>query len=232
MDLAVIIITSAIVGSRALYVVAHLEEFRRHWLDAISPFQSSGEIGLAGLTMLGGVILAFVSGFIYIKAKKLDFLKLADVIIPAVGLGIFITRIGCFLNGCCFGLPGHDHTCVIFPSNSAAGSTFPQTPLIPTQLYSSLYGLIIFVLLLLAERRQKFDGLMLYLFFILYGIARFVIDFFRYYENSMILFEIGAKGISVNQGISLVFVLLGVYLLARARIAHGRARRTTAETAR
>ena len=226
MDLAVIIIISAIVGSRALYVIAHTEEFRGHWLDTISPFQSSGEIGIAGLTMLGGVILAFISGYIYIKVKKLDFLKLADVILPSVGLGIFITRIGCFLNGCCFGLPGHDHLCLVFPSNSAAGSVFPQTPLIPTQLYSSLYGLIIFAALLLAEKKQKFDGQLLFLFFILYGIARFVIDFFRYYETSMILFKIGEKGISVNQGISLVFVLLGIFLLVRAYARHSKAETT------
>ncbi len=215
MDLSVILIISAIVGSRFLYVIYHPEEFRGHWIDAISPFQSDGTIGMGGLTLLGGVILCFISALVFLKVKKLSFLKIADVVIPSVGLGIFLTRIGCFLNGCCFGLPcqAHDHFCFVFPSNSAAGFTFPNTPLIPAQLYSSLYGLIILGILLYAERWKKFDGFLLYLFLILYGIARFTIDFFRYYESSMIIFMIGDKGISLNQGISLVFVLFGIVLL-------------------
>ena len=215
MDLSVILIISAIVGSRLLYVLYHLEEFKGHWLDAISPFQSDGTIGLGGLTLLGGVILCFISAIIYLRIKKLPFLVFADIIIPSVGLGIMITRIGCYLNGCCFGLECHDHSslCVVFPPDSAAGAMFPGKPLIPTQLYSSFYGLLIFAILLYVERWKKFDGFLLYIFFILYGISRFVIDFFRYYESSMIIFYMGSKGISLNQGISLIFILLGIVLL-------------------
>ncbi len=215
MDLSVIIIISAILGSRLLYVLFHLEEFRGHWLDTINPFQSNGQIGIAGLTLLGGVLLSFLSSFIYLKAKKLPFLKFADTVIPAVGLGIFLTRIGCYLNGCCFGLPCDPHWGVVFPPNSAAGSLFQGTHLIPAQLYSSAYGLIIFVALLYLERWQKFDGYLLYIFFILYGIARFTIDFFRYYESSMVILTIAGKGISLNQGISLAFMVLGIVMLVR-----------------
>jgi len=213
MDLSVIIIISAIVGSRLLYVLFHLDEFRGHWLDTVNPFQSNGQIGIAGLTLLGGVLLSFISSAIYLKVKKLPFLKFADTVIPAVGLGIFLTRIGCYLNGCCFGLPCHSHLCVVFPPNSAAGSIFQGTPIIPTQLYSSAYGLVIFGLLLFFERWQKFDGFLFYLFLIFYGIARFTIDFFRYYESSMVIMTIGNKGISLNQGISLLFVAIGVFML-------------------
>lgn len=214
MDLSVIILISAIVGSRFLYVVAHLDEFRGHWLDTINPFQSSGQIGLAGLTLLGGVILSFISSFVYLRQKKLPFLRFADVVIPSVGLGIFLTRIGCFLNGCCYGLPcEHGHLCVTFPADSAAGSVFPGVPLIPTQLYSSLYGLIIFVALLAMDRKKHFEGYLFYWFLILYGISRFIIDIFRYYESSMVLFKIGGLGLSVNQGISILFVIAGIVAL-------------------
>ena len=215
MDLSVILIISAILGSRLLYVLFHLDEFRGHWLDTINPFQSNGQIGIAGLTVLGGVILCFISAIIYLKAKKLSFYKFADVLMPAVGFGIFLTRIGCFLNGCCFGLPceGGGHFCVVFPYNSAAGSQFHDVPLIPTQLYSSLYGLIIFMTLLLVERWKKFDGFLLAIFLVMYGIARFIIDIFRYYEDSMVILALGERGISLNQGISLIFVLFGIILL-------------------
>jgi phosphatidylglycerol:prolipoprotein diacylglycerol transferase len=116
MDLSVIILISSIVGSRLMYVVFHLDEFRGRWLDTINPFQSDGQIGLAGLTLLGGVLLAFISSYLFLRHRKLSFLKFADVVMPSVGLGIFLTRIGCFLNGCCFGLPcEHGHGwCVLF----------------------------------------------------------------------------------------------------------------------
>lgn len=215
MDLSVVIIISAIVGSRLLYVLFHLDEFRGHWLDTINPFQSSGQIGIAGLTMLGGVILAFISSILYIRRKKLPLLPLADTIMPAVAFGIFLTRIGCHLNGCCYGLPCHGPLCVVFPPESAAGSAFQGVPLVPTQLISSGYGLLIFASLLLAERFSKRSGLTLYLFLILYGFARFVIDFFRYYESSMVLIEVGGTAISLNQGISLLFIAAGIVMLVR-----------------
>ncbi len=216
LDLSVLIIISAIVGSRLLYVLFHLDEFRGRWLDTINPVQSDGQIGIAGLILLGGIILSFISSFIYLRVKKLSFLKFADIVIPSVGLGIFLTRIGCYLNGCCFGLPCEEHStfCSTFPPNSAAGSHFPGVALIPTQLYSSLYGLIIFGALLVLERWKKFDGFLFLWFLILYGLSRFIIDFFRYYEDSMVLLSLNGSYISLNQGISLLFVAAGILALA------------------
>lgn len=216
MDLSVILIVSAIVGSRLLYVLFHLDEFKGRWLDTINPFQSSGQIGIAGLTVLGGIILCVISSFIYLRIRKLPFFKFADILMPAVGLGIFLTRIGCYLNGCCYGVPCDEHSlfCVEFPYNSPAGSHFPGMPLVPAQLYSALYGLIIFIGLLVAERYQKFDGFLLALFFILYGIGRFIVDIYRYYEDSMVILSIDAWSMSLNQGISLIMVIVGIiYIL-------------------
>ena len=148
------------------------------------------------------------------KVKKLPILKIADVIIPSVGLGIFITRIGCYFNGCCFGLPCSGAFGVIFPPESVAGDIFPNTHIHPAQLYSSFYGLVIFTLLLIIEKVKKFDGFLLYAFFVFYGVSRFIVDFYRYYESSMVLATIGKQPISVNQGISLAFVVLGLVLMA------------------
>lgn len=209
-DLSVVIVISAILGARFLYVIFHLEEFKGRWLDTINPFQSSGQIGIAGLTMLGGFVAAVIFSILFMKIKKMPLLKVSDIMIPAVGLGIFITRIGCFFNGCCYGLPTESSLGMVFPSESPAGYCFPGQAIHPAQLYSSFYGLIILVLVLFLERYKKYDGFLLYLFFIFYGIARFTVDFFRYYENSMV---IGGLSISVNQGISILMVLLGLILL-------------------
>ena len=213
MDLSVVIIISSIVGSRLLYVLFHLEEFKGHWMDTFNPFQSDGQIGLAGLTVLGGVLLSFITSFIYIRIKKLSFLKLADIFLPSLGLGIFITRIGCYLNGCCFGVPCDPHWGVIFPPESPAGNFYQGIPIIPAQLYSSAYGLFIFISLLVVEKWQKFDGFLFYVFLILYGLSRFTIDMFRYYESSMVILKIGSLSVSLNQGISISFIVFGIVFM-------------------
>lgn len=212
-DLSVLIIIAAILGSRFLYVIYHLDEFRGRWLDTINPFQSNGQIGLAGLTMLGGVVASIIVSFWYLWRKKLPALKIADIMIPSVAMGIFLTRIGCFFNGCCFGKPGHVPWGVKFPESSMAGFIYPDQALHPTQLYSSLYGLLMFALLLLIERRKKFDGELFSWFLVFYGVSRFTVDFYRYYEASMVALRLGDLAFSVNQIISALFILGGGFLL-------------------
>jgi len=212
-DLSVGIVISAILGARFLYVIFHLDEFRGHWWDTVNPFQSSGQVGIAGLTMLGGFIAAVAFSLIYMRLKKLPVLKISDLLVPAVGLGYFITRIGCFLNGCCYGLPTDMPWGMVFPQDSPAGYCYPGQAIHPAQLYSSFYGLVIFGLTLFLERYKKFDGFLLFVFFILYGVSRFTVDLFRYYENSMVMLRLGNFSISVNQGISILLILLGGLLI-------------------
>jgi len=214
MDLSIIVIIASIVGARLLYVLFHLDEFSGHWTDTFNPFQSSGQVGIAGLTMLGGVVLAVASALVYLKMKKLPILRIADVVIPVFFLGEAITRIGCYLNGCCFGTPcEHGLFCVIFPPDSAAGSFYQNVAIHPAQLYSSVYALSMFAVMLLVDRKKQYDGFLFYLFFILYGIGRFVIDFFRYYESSMVVWTIAGTPLSLNQAISISFILLGAVLI-------------------
>jgi len=213
MDLSVVIVVSAILGARFLYVIFHLDEFRGHWLDTINPFQSSGQIGIAGLTMLGGFLAALASSVFYMQWHKLPVLKISDILVPALGLGSFLTRIGCFFNGCCYGTPTNVPWGVIFPPESAAGYHFTNIPIHPAQLYSSFYGLLILVILLIIERWKRYDGFLLYVFLILYGLSRFTVDLFRYYEESMVLFSIGNQPLSVNQGISFLMIIAGLSLI-------------------
>jgi len=216
MDLSLLIVLSAIVGSRALYVFTHLDEFRGRWLDTFSPFQSSGEIGLLGLTMLGGVLLALLTIFIFCKVKKISILKLCDVMVPAFGLGIFLTRIGCFLHGCCFGKPCDLPWGTVFPLISPAGSILQGQHLHPTQLYSSFYGLIILFVILWLDRKPRFDGFLLSVFFMLYGVFRFAVDCLRYYESSVKTSVLGMS-FTINQVISFLMLACGLFLFFRLR---------------
>ncbi|MGB9561489.1 MAG: prolipoprotein diacylglyceryl transferase, partial [bacterium] len=176
-DLSFLIVIASIVGSRFFYVIFHMSEFRGHWLDIISPVQSDGSCGLAGLSMLGGVVLALFVGIGYTAYKKVNIYDVGDSVAPSLGLGLGLGRIGCFLNGCCFGLPAKSGPSVIFPPGSPAGDTFPATPLIPAQLYASALGFIIFIILLLIERILKPQkGVIFGVFLLLYGADRFWLD--------------------------------------------------------
>ena len=211
-DLSLIILIASIAGARFFYVIYHTEEFKGHVWDMINPIQSTGEIGIGGLSMFGGVILAIVCGMIYTYVKKLNVWRIADIIAPSIMLGLGIARIGCFLNGCCFGEPSHGCLAVNFPPDSPAGYFFPGTPLFPIQLVASLKGFLIFGILLVLERFKRFYGFTFWLMLALYSMARFTIDFFRYYEDSMIFARIGSTPITVNQALTVVIFVLSVFM--------------------
>ena len=206
-DLSLVILLAAIIGSRFFYVIYHLEEFEGHWFDIINPFQSTGTVGIAGLSMMGGVVLVIISVIAAIKIWKIPFWRTLDVFAPAFVLGLGITRIGCYLNGCCYGTPTDWFWGVTFPENCAAGWHYPHTDIHPTQLISSIAGFVIFALLIFLERKRRFPGFTFYMMLILYSAFRFVIDFFRYYEPSMVFMSIGNVNISNNQFISFIIIV-------------------------
>jgi len=217
-DLSLIILIAAIVGSRFFYVIRHLEEFKGHPWDMINPIQSSGEIGIGGLSMFGGLILAIIGSIIYLRLKKLNVQKIADVLAPSVMLGLGVARIGCYLNGCCFGLPTQSFLGVIFPPNSPAGYFYPDTPIFPIQLVASLMGFLIFGILLFVEKFKKFDGFTFWLMLAFYSVGRFIIDFFRDYEESMIFARIGEVNFSMNQALTVLIFIISIYMWNHLRL--------------
>jgi len=209
MDLSFIVLIASIVGSRFFYVIYHLDEFSNNLLDIVNPFQG-GTVGIAGLSMMGGIVLALISAVIFLAAKKINPWPLFDAMMPMFALGLGITRIGCFLNGCCYGLPAHDHFGLVFPLESPAGFHYPGVPIIPTQLYSSIAGFVILGIILASERYKKFEGHSFWLTVGLYSIWRFAIDFFRYYEDSMIFTTIGNQSFTENQLLSILLLLISI----------------------
>jgi phosphatidylglycerol---prolipoprotein diacylglyceryl transferase len=216
LDLSVLILIFSLLGARFLYVVTHWGEFAAHPLDVISPFQSNGQIGIAGLVLLGGVIAAFATVFYYSRRRGFAFFAVTDLFIPATALGIAIGRLGCFFNGCCFGLPTSLPWGLVFPSDSLAGSVFPGTCVHPTQIYESLWMLLVFAGLLLWDRRARGLGQLTGLFLLFYGIGRFYIESLRWYEHQMILFQIGAARLTISQVLSAAMILCGAALIARS----------------
>jgi phosphatidylglycerol:prolipoprotein diacylglycerol transferase len=204
LDLIFGVLVSSIVGVRALYVATHATEF--------DPWYRALFIWDGGLTLYGGILAAIVTVWWMCRQRGVPFLTIADVFAPGVILGIGVTRIGCFLAGCCFGRPTTCAVAVHFPAEAPASLAFAGRAVHPTQLYASAAGFAIFGLLLLAERWPSGRGSTFGRFLALYGIARLVEDAFRYYEPSQVLL-----GLSNNQWLSAVLVMAGLLIMIRAR---------------
>ncbi|MEO0078052.1 MAG: prolipoprotein diacylglyceryl transferase [candidate division WOR-3 bacterium] len=197
-DLALWVLVAVVVGSRLFYVAFHWNEFANDLIGIIAFWRG----GLAGLMFYGGFLGGIIAGLIFVRVHRLPVRKLMDAIAPAVMLGEGFTRIGCFLNGCCFGVPTSCPTGVHFPIHSPAGATFPGQAIHPTQLYSSAAGFILFGFALWLERRNLKPGVLSGLLLIVYSLFRFGIDFVRYYEN--------AANFWGNQVVSLALTAVGI----------------------
>jgi len=172
-DTAGDIVFWAIIGgfasARLFYIAINWQDF------IISPWQylfsRSGFVFYPGL--LGGALAVFI----FIKHKKLSLLNTADFLAPAIPLAHSLGRVGCFFFGCCYGKPANCRICLLFPPNSPAGLL--HKPVIPTQLISSFCLLAIFTALVVIRDHKRFKGQVFFSYLILYGIFRFIIEFFR-----------------------------------------------------
>jgi phosphatidylglycerol:prolipoprotein diacylglycerol transferase len=204
MDLGLYILISAIIGSRALYVIYNYQYYLRHPLEIIL-------LTKGGLIFYGGLILALLTGIIFINRRKLHFWRCVDLIAPSLALGQSIGRIGCFLSGCCYGKPTKLFWGVKFPSESLAATHYGSSYLHPTQLYISLVSIGIFAYLNYKLKNRQFLGEVFTLYLILYSIFRFLIEFVRG-DNPLFLFSL-----TISQVISIFLFLMGVFLWYRLK---------------
>ncbi len=217
MDFTVWMMVSALIGARLTYVVTHWSEYAAHPLDAISPIQSDGTIGIAGLVVLGGVLFAIPTAYYFAKRRHIPYFKLTDVMIPSLAFGLGIGRIGCFLNGCCFGLPTELPWGVIFPSTCLAGSVYPHNPIHPTQIYDLLYNFAIGFVLLWWTSKKRFQGELFFLFLGMYGFGRFLVENLRYYPDAGKLFALAGLQFTGSGLVSLAMSATGIYLFIKGR---------------
>ena len=184
------------IGARIFYILLNFKFFLRDPLG----------IGLsrAGFVFYGGVFFGLGAFYILTRKRNLDFLKLADILVLALLLGHAIGRVGCFSYGCCYGKPTSSWIGIKFPPSSPAGSL--GTKVIPTQLISSLALLCIFLVLWSKRKKTSFKGEIFSLYFILYGIFRFIIEFYRGDPRPYL------GKFSIFQIVSLGMIVIGVLL--------------------
>jgi phosphatidylglycerol:prolipoprotein diacylglycerol transferase len=210
------------VGGKLYYVLSSYEEFRGIWARG-----KPGEIVGKGFVFYGSLLTCIPTLRWWLKKRGLPFLPVLDTAILAAPIMLGLGRVGCFLAGCCYG-----HRCdvpwaVHYPERHATQGLAVH----PAPLYETLGCALIFAILWRYVRpRARFDGHVVAAYFVLYGVERFFVEFFR--GDAGRGFVVGGDGLgpgdppaglAVSQMISIPVVVVGVVWLVvglrRARAA-------------
>jgi phosphatidylglycerol---prolipoprotein diacylglyceryl transferase len=205
-----VVLVSSVIGARALYVLEHIQSFRREWGSALAIWQG-------GLTLYGGVVSGTVAGLIAARQLALPMWTVADALTPAFALGTVLGRIGCFLNGCCYGVPTHLPWGVVFPADSFAGLEFGNAPVHPSQLYFALAGAVLFAVVWLVRKRTRVPGVLFWTFVALFALVRIPLDATRAYDSEATLLTLPAFEIKESQVTSLALGLFSTLMVLRLR---------------
>jgi phosphatidylglycerol:prolipoprotein diacylglycerol transferase len=203
LDLVAILIVTGLLGARIFYVFLNLPYFMEHPGEIVKIWEG-------GLVFYGGFFLAAVAGIWFASRRKLRVSKVADCLAPALALGQAIGRLGCFFAGCCYGKPTSVPWAIIFKDPASLAPL--GIDLHPTQIYESIGDLFIAtVLWLQLVRRPDSKGDIFWLYVLLYGVLRFMIEFFRWDDRGPTF-----GGLFPSQVIALVAVLVaGSVLIAK-----------------
>lgn len=174
-DATMWLLAGSILGARTVYVTTYWkQEFAGHGISEIFAVWNGG------LVYYGGLMGATVAGFLYLTWKKLPVWKIADILAPSIALGSVFGRIGCLMNGCCYGRACSLPWAVTYP---AGHETHPfDQPAIavhPTQIYDALLNLFLYLALAWLFRRKRFDGQIFALYLIGYAVFRSIAEIFR-----------------------------------------------------
>lgn len=156
-----------------------------------------------GFVFYGGLIGGILGIYVYSKAFKVSFKKLCMTLVPTVPIFHSIGRIGCLLAGCCYGMEYNGFGSITFYNSNFAPI---GVPLFPIQIVESICNLIIFILILLTYKKFKGTYKTIGLYFVLYSIVRFILEFFR---------GDAVRGIivlSTSQWISIAVFIVGILL--------------------
>lgn len=198
-DIAFWALIAGVLGARIAFIVQEIPFYSQHPEKLLS-------LQFEGLTSFGGLIFGFLAIVIGCRRRKKPLLAFLDLAGGPMLVGHAIGRVGCLLNGCCYGgvcdlpwaisiqgLSGHYH---------------------PAQVYDSLMNLAGLGVLLWVEGRGLVRGRSFGVFLVVHGIARFVYEFWRAGTTST---TIGGSPLTEAHVAALVLVALGVLILARAR---------------
>jgi phosphatidylglycerol:prolipoprotein diacylglycerol transferase len=203
LDLGIYIIIAALVGAKLLLLIVDFPYFSQHPAEIWTLVRSGG-------VFYGGLLAGFAVGAWYMRKSRLPLWPVADAIAPGLALGHVVGRFGCLLAGCCYGKPTSLPWAVTFTDPFAASNvgTPLHVALHPTQLYEAAAEFLILVFLLATEKHwRRRAGWTWWVYILLYGVSRFVIEFFRGDPRGFTM------GFSTSQWISIVLVPLAIVMM-------------------
>ena len=172
-DLGLYILVTGIAGARIFYVLFNWSFYKDNLLSVF-------EIWSGGLVLYGGILFSTVFVILYTRIKKLDLWRIADLIAPALFLGIAIGRVGCLSAGCCYGKPTDLIWGITFTNpQSLVAPELLGIKLHPTQIYESIFCFGLFLSAHIFNKDRKTAGKTFFISVMAYSIFRFLIEFLR-----------------------------------------------------
>ena len=220
-DLALYVFLGGLIGARGFYVA-------QYWGVRIHSFWEIFEIWKGGIVLYGSILGGTLAFLLYRRVRPFPLRPMLDVIAPALAFGIAVGRLGCFLNGCCYGDTCDLPWAVAFPKHSPSWEAEVNRSLIPpnaahslflhpTQLYSTIDGLVLLVLLSAYFPLRRRDGEVMGLLMVTYPVTRFLVEHLRNDEGVFL------AGMTISQLISVGLLGSGVaYWAYLSRLPLGR----------
>ncbi len=204
LDVGLIAIFAGVIGARLAYLLMDYQPSDGAygtWTEWIAVWQG-------GLTFQGGLFLALAADWLYLRRRRISVGKMFDVFAPSLALGVGFGRLGCLMNGCCWGAiaPAGTWWAMLFPPETEpmlsqewmyseapaqwdglvetlgyGAEALPPLPIYATQIVSAIGLFLIAAGLLRAERRwrNRVDGQVVNWFLFAYAVGRFIIEFWR-----------------------------------------------------
>jgi phosphatidylglycerol:prolipoprotein diacylglycerol transferase len=214
-DMAFWVCLAGMVGARLFYCF-------EYWGREINSLWDVVQYWKGGIVFYGGIVGGTIAFFVYRRLRPFPLRPYMDVIAPSIAIGTLFGRLGCFLNGCCYGDICQLPWAVSFPALSppwiqhrALGIIAANAPtslaVHPTQIYASIDGLVLLLLLSAYFPLRRRDGEVIAMLMISYPITRFLIEFLRNDEGAFF------AGLTISQNISVVLFFAGVAFWAWLR---------------
>lgn len=203
-DSGIWLILGGIIGARLYYVIANWNS-----IFANQPFYEVFMIQKGGLVYYGGLAGGLAGAYLFTRRKKIPFLKLLDILAVGLPVGHFFGRIGCFMNGCCYGKASNLPCAVHFPDSHETGGVGVH----PTQLYEAGLNILLFLWLANYFKKTEKDGYVTACYLMSYALLRFCVEFLRgdYVKTQMILNGL----LTPAQGLSILIFIIGLVLHLR-----------------
>ena len=213
-DFLVWVTLGVVLGGRIGYVLFYnLPFYLQHPLDAL-------KIWTGGMSFHGGTIGVVLAMFLFTRLRKIDFLRLGDMLVCAVPIGLFLGRLANFVNGELYGRPTDVWWAMVFPSDPT------RLPRHPSQLYeATLEGVVLFVVLYVLQRHtsaRQYRGSLSGVFLAGYAVARIVCEYFREPDRQL-GYLLGGNSpdqlgsLTMGQLLSIPVLIVGIWLIRRSR---------------